>query len=157
MNAVGLVRELVAFDAWANHRMAGALVHPDAPARARELFTHVLAAHDIWWARIGGAEDGGGARPELAPSDYDAHVERVHARLDALLATESADSLERPISYRDLRGNSHATILREIVVHLVQHGTHHRAQVASLLVQAGLESPRLDFIVFARERAGGNP
>lgn len=157
MNAVDLVRELVAFDAWANQRMAGALVHSEAPPRARELFTHVLAAHDIWWARIDGEADDRGAWPEPAPSDYVVHAERAHARLDALLATENADSLERPISYRDLRGNSYATSLREIVVHLVHHGTHHRAQVASLLVQSGIESPRLDFIVFARERAGGNP
>ena len=54
MHCIDVVRQLVAFDFWANQLMAQSLTGRDAPPRAHSIFAHVLAAQTVWLQRIGG-------------------------------------------------------------------------------------------------------
>ena len=63
------------------------------------------------------------------------------------------DAFLRVVSYRDTRGNPGATPLWQIVLHVVNHGTHHRGQAAGFLRSMGHVPPPLDLIAYYRELA----
>jgi uncharacterized damage-inducible protein DinB len=55
-------------------------------------------------------------------------------------------------SYHDSRGNPWTTPRWKIVLHVVNHGTHHRGQVSGFLRTMGHKPPQLDLIAYYRER-----
>ena len=152
MLSIDLIRDLLSFDHWANLRVATALHGDGTPAAARELFGHVLLAQELWADRIEGVETVRGVEGRADVTDFGSVVGHAHDRLRSILANETEDSIHRVIEYHDLSGNPHATPLSEILVHVVNHGTHHRAQVASTLKRAQLVPPRIDYIVYSREK-----
>jgi uncharacterized damage-inducible protein DinB len=62
------------------------------------------------------------------------------------------DDLDRPLSYSDLKGRPWTEPIWPIVLHVVNHATHHRGQVAGFLRTLGRTPPPLDFIAFQREK-----
>jgi uncharacterized damage-inducible protein DinB len=68
-------------------------------------------------------------------------------------ATAWADAdLARVVRFKNTRGEACADRLDDIVRHVANHGTHHRAQIAMSLRESGTEPANLDFIVFCRRR-----
>ena len=61
------------------------------------------------------------------------------------------DSLAGICAYQDTRGNSYSSPLWQIVLHVVNHGTHHRGQVSGFLRTMGKVPPPLDLMAFYRE------
>ena len=55
-----------------------------------------------------------------------------------------------PVSYQDLKGNAYTTPLWQIVLHVVNHATHHRGQAAGFLRTMGHAPPPLDLIFYYR-------
>ena len=73
----------------------------------------------------------------------------VRALLDA---GERAGALDAPVAYTNSSGTAFETPLRDILTHVVNHGTHHRAQIALVLREAGIAPPATDYIYFVREK-----
>ncbi len=59
--------------------------------------------------------------------------------------------LSRSVSYVDSRGRSLSLPLWQTLIHLANHSTYHRGQVASQLRQLSHVPPATDFVVFCRE------
>jgi uncharacterized damage-inducible protein DinB len=57
------------------------------------------------------------------------------------------------IAYCDLKGNPWHTPLWQIVLHVVNHATHHRGQAAGFLRAMGRVPPALDLIAYYRALA----
>jgi len=55
------------------------------------------------------------------------------------------------VSYRDMRGNPWRQPLGQLVLHAVNHGTHHRGQVSGFLRAMGHTPPKLDLVLYYRE------
>lgn len=54
------------------------------------------------------------------------------------------------VSYKDLSGNPWTTPLWQIVLHVVNHGTHHRGAVSGFLRAMGHPPPALDLMAYYR-------
>jgi uncharacterized damage-inducible protein DinB len=170
------VLALLRYTAWAHARMLGALraalaeapAPPGAPlCRACRLADHLVRAERIWRGRV---EDTADARVAVWPEAGAWHAPEA-AALDALaegfeassrawqgLVTQAgADGLGRRVRYRTSRGTAYATPLSDIVTHVAHHGTHHRAQIALLLREAGHTPPATDFIAYVRLRDAASP
>jgi uncharacterized damage-inducible protein DinB len=59
-----------------------------------------------------------------------------------------ADVAEKKISFEDMRGNPHAKPVWQIVLHVVNHGTHHRGQISGFLRAMGHTPPPLDLMEY---------
>ena len=59
---------------------------------------------------------------------------------------------EEVIAYQNTSGQAFETGLADIVIHVINHSTHHRAQIVQLLRSGDIEPPRLDYIFFCREK-----
>ena len=58
----------------------------------------------------------------------------------------------RLIDYKSFAGEPFTNTLGQIVQHVVNHGTYHRGQVATMLRQLGAQAISSDLICFYRER-----
>ncbi|MDB5154777.1 MAG: hypothetical protein JWR54_3528, partial [Mucilaginibacter sp.] len=56
------------------------------------------------------------------------------------------------ISYKNLKGDDFENKLSDVLAHLINHGTHHRAQVGQHLKLAGVELPNTDYIFYIRNK-----
>ena len=150
------LRRLFAYDLWANNRVLGAL-EVLAPLNASDplakLVSHIIAAQEIWLARIQGHSLSGLATwPEMDPETWPERLRALNEAWGRLLETWEA-GFDALIVYRDTKGHAFETMLHEILLHVIIHGQHHRAQIASSLRQNGHTPPPTDFIFFTRETA----
>ena len=150
------VKSLFAYDHWASGRIfdvSESLTEqqygepsPLGGPGVREILTHIVDAMLGWrlyWE--GKPED-----EDLKPEDFDslaALVARWRLETDALqtfLDTLSDDDLERPV--RTLK-------LWQTLLHLANHGTQHRSEVAMLLTHYGHSPDDLDLSWYLRDFA----
>ncbi|HEY3441999.1 MAG TPA: DinB family protein [Paludibaculum sp.] len=66
------------------------------------------------------------------------------------LASLSPDDLAAEIRYLDFNGRPFATPAWQIILHVVNHATHHRGQVSGFLRKMGHRPPPVDLIVYYR-------
>jgi uncharacterized damage-inducible protein DinB len=64
---------------------------------------------------------------------------------------ESADP-QTIIAYKNLKGEAHESPIWQIVLHVVNHATHHRGQAAGFMRSMGHVPPPLDMIRYYQER-----
>jgi uncharacterized damage-inducible protein DinB len=115
---------------------------------------HIFGADRVWLGRVRGA--GPGTRPGPEFNDLAVLDPAWRGVLDEWLAWASAmadSDFEPDLSYHDLKGNAWRTPLWQVVLHLVNHATHHRGQAAGFLRSMGHVPPALDLIAFYRSRA----
>jgi uncharacterized damage-inducible protein DinB len=148
---------LIRYNRWAGERVLERLQAAESvPERALELFSHLLRTQDVWYGRVQGTD-----HAELAFWERDALSdcrERLAASTERWQAAleDRRDELDQPISYTNSSGTSFETPLRDILTHVVNHGTHHRAQIALVLRKADITPPATDYIFFVREAERGN-
>lgn len=156
MSPITHIQRLFAYDAWANAQTLDALVRARLPPdhRATRAFAHVLAAKEIWLLRL----------EEASPPGLTVHPEWDLARcaerrtdLDERrwplwLSTLDAARLESRLAYRTTGGTPFESRVVDILTHLVNHGAHHRGQIATHLRAEGREPARVDFILWARDQ-----
>jgi uncharacterized damage-inducible protein DinB len=138
------------YDAWANERLAAALVanqEDTGLSNARQWMSHVLLASRIWADRVEGLPINSGAWETIPAADYQQVIAENLNRWEKILESENC---ERPISYLNLQGVAFETPLFQILTHLTHHGAYHRGQIASVLKNSGLEVPPTDAIVYSR-------
>jgi len=138
---------------WANRRVLDVLQQQtEDNERARKWLCHVLAAEQVWMTRLRGEDSS--AVPiwpdisvdecaELLAQNAAAYRQFLHELTDADFA--------RVISYKNTKGVSFSTSIRDILTHVAFHGAYHRGHVATLMRAAGQEPINTDFIAFTRE------
>jgi uncharacterized damage-inducible protein DinB len=114
---------------------------------------HVWDASTIWWQRLQKAEEIVVPSLSFHPSMQDvAHglLQQDTQWLDWVKATTEAD-LDYVLPYKNMKGDAFAQPVREILLHLNNHGTYHRGQLVTMLRQVGVEKiPQTDYILFSR-------
>jgi uncharacterized damage-inducible protein DinB len=165
MTAADEIRQLYEYNSWANARVLEACAALSAEQRGRDLGTshhsvhetlaHILGAEWVWLERWKGRS------PTSLPAAHSfADLAQLRARwsvveqdlLGFVRALGDSD-LDRKIEYRTTEGRPYTQPFREMLQHLLNHGTYHRGQVSAMLRQLGGKPASTDLIVFYRERA----
>lgn len=120
--------------------------------RALGIMAHIQLARRIWLERA--------ERLASEPvSDWfpDWPIEqtaRLAAELDrswsAFLDSIREPDLDRPVLYRNTKGEQFTNALDDILIHVFNHSTYHRGQIAMLVAKAGGPPASTDLIVFSR-------
>lgn len=153
MSSADRLRRLFDYDAWANQKMLDVIIEHEGFAhydKALSFFCHILAAEELWYRRVTGADVSGF---EVWPDYTLSEVKQMNADFPPRWQTflsENEDTLDRSISYKNTSGTAYDTRLSDILHHLVIHGQHHRAQIVSLLRDADIDPPATDFIFYTR-------
>lgn len=142
------LEKFIFYDYWANQKIFLALQSlekGEIRAQIEALFSHIVAAQVIWMSRMMGKKSKMKIWPELSGSEIQKLISENPGKLKMLIYRK-----DETISYKNSKGVSHQTKVEDILMHLVIHGQHHRAQIATLLRQAGEIPPATDFIFFLR-------
>ena len=167
MSGLDQIRALYEYNEWANGHVIDAARRLDGDDLRRELgasfasvqgnLAHILAAQNLWLSRWTGSPPprmaGGDANIETLGQELAASDGAVRAYVGGL----SEDELDRSLSYADTQGNAQRAILWHTLLHMANHGTHHRAEVAMLLTALGQPPRQLDFVFYQLEQAGAPP
>lgn len=116
----------------------------------RNQILHLISADDTWFSPLRGAEF-----PEpLDPADFNdrkairAHWDTVEQNMRGYLATLRDDMLfEKPFADGEV-GEDRDLILWQVLLHVVNHGTDHRAQILRLLNDLGVKTLYQDYIFY---------
>ncbi len=117
------------------------------PDEAFYLYSHCINANQIWNARIAG-------EPSFAPFEVHptANFEKLESanfeKTHQLLANTN---LSQVVHYQSSTGEDFQNTVGEIYFHLVNHYTHHKAQISTLLRQNGIPPLKSDYIFYTRK------
>ena len=149
------------YHAWASRRLLDATDQLTPTELSRDFKTsdssvlltlaHVCAADRIWLARVRGESPGDFIRPEDRHLGFRTKewpvIQQGWKQWAAPLTDQDTGTR---LSYRDLKGNAWEQPFWQIVLHVVNHGTHHRGQLAGFLRAMGHNPPPLDLIAYYR-------
>lgn len=147
-------RKLYQYNQWANSKVVKALnAQQVRDEKILTLMGHIVAAQFLWLHRIEGLPPA----KVLLWGEYE--LEKVTSMAEEvgklwLEFIESADSFNRELSYTNYVGDPYTQNVETIMIHLVNHSSYHRAQIAMLLRQKGFEPVNTDFITYDRVLRG---
>lgn len=117
------------------------------------LMAHLLGAQQVWLQRCK-RETGGVIWPEWEPEEIALAIEENFVQWKLFIESLQAGDFEKMIDYKNSIGESFSNRLADILTHVINHGTHHRAQIGQLLKFDGPQKlPLTDYIFFIRESA----
>lgn len=150
MMLLEMLRKLIAYHLWGHDRALQMIESAGRPEDAVNYFGHTVAADDLWLSRV----EFGGQPPFNNPEDLNAAKEllfRVKSRWHQLLERLSDEMLVESVSYRNLKGAEYTQPLSDILMHVINHGTYHRGQIARAVRQSDGEPIPTDLVIFMRK------
>ena len=156
---VATLKSLFAYHHWVNDRLLqtaekapGEKLHDkigDGYDSIHASLRHLLSAENTWAGRWQGL-------PPMPPGvDEQTDVptlrqrfkesqERIAAFIDGL----SDERLNADLTYTNRDGNTHRLPLWQVMLQVINHGTHHRSEVCEMLTHVGTPPPPTDLIVY---------
>ena len=158
------IKLLYDYNDWANNRMLAACAGLTAErwdqslghswGSARGLLTHIMAGEMIWLARWKGHSPKSVRPPAEFPTfaDLRAAWQEHSVELRSFVNAVTDDSLSGDVAYTNTAGEGFNNPLGHLMLHLANHGTHHRGELAATL--AVLDVPHLedDLLYYLREK-----
>lgn len=145
--SAALIREQYDYHRWSNRRLFEIAAALGVEATGRDMgkhwsfptlkatFAHLYGADSIWLARW----KGGAPARLLGDADF-ASMSDLRQKWDALEAEQRAfvegvkdADLTRAVDYRNTEGAAFRVALGPLLLHVVNHATHHRSEVATML------------------------
>lgn len=163
MSELDEMRDLFAYHWWANDRLITAVANLSDSELDRDLGSsfpsvratlgHMLGAERVWLSRWRGEvpREIPNRWGQVAISELRREWADVAAGQAAVLESLEDGGLHGVLEYRDLAGNPLHALMKDMLRHVVNHGTYHRGQVVTMLRQLGKTAPATDLIVYCRE------
>ena len=141
------------YDQFANKQITDLILKNRQAGKPVQLMAHLLAAQQIWLNRCKGLPAPGGALwPDWQAETFNAIIDSNHQAWITYLDELQPDDFNADVVYKNSRGDSFQTRLDDVLAHLINHGTHHRAQAGQQLKLNGLQQlPSTDYIFYVRE------
>lgn len=145
---------LYKYNDWANKRVIRVLneqqVHDE---KILSLMGHIVAAQFLWYNRINGLPP---AKVKLWGEYSLGQVTEMAEKANEMWIkfVDDNESFDRELTYTNYVGDPYVNNVETIMIHLVNHCSYHRAQIAMLLRQKGFEPINTDFITYDRVLRG---
>ena len=146
--------KLYQYNVWSTNRILNCLKHQGVnDEKILTLMGHILAAQFLWLHRTKGLPPpavklwGSYTLSQLLVMAEDAGNQWIKF-------VEENDNFDRELTYTNYVNEQYTNNVETIMIHLVNHSSYHRAQIAMLLRQKGLEPVNTDFITYDRVLRG---
>jgi uncharacterized damage-inducible protein DinB len=153
--SIDLIRDLYAYHRWANGRLftiaadlGDAVVTRDMGRHwsfptLKGMFAHLYGADSIWLARWKGSSTGRmqGDADFSTLRDLRAQWDLLEKEQQAFVEGLSDRDLTRPVTYTNNQGVESRVVLGPLLQHVVNHATHHRSEVATMITTVSGSPP----------------
>ena len=154
------IRNLYAYNKWANHRIMDACRPLDNTHFTRNLgnsfgsirdtLAHILGAEWAWLERWQHRSPKqlpvADTFPDIATIDR--RWQEIERGQNAFLEKLTDAQLEQRIAYTNFKGERWEYSLGQMMQHLVNHSTYHRGQVITMLRQLGGKAISTDYLLY---------
>jgi uncharacterized damage-inducible protein DinB len=152
MTMVSHLERLFAYDDWANREVLASLQKPGkTPGRSIQLLAHVISAQRLWFERLTAHPQTLPVWPSLTLAQCDEEAVDLYRRYRAYLQPRSDAALSEKVAYTNSAGESFASEVGDILMHVIMHSVYHRGQIAADMRAAGFQPVPTDFIVSIRQ------
>lgn len=144
-----MLKQLWAYDQWANNLLFDTFEKQNIaiPASSLRLLSHIVNTQATWLSRI--------LKEKPIVSVWQEH-DLMYCR-ELFLQTSSALEkiviscvTDQQVDYQNTAQRQFRNTLFDILLHVFNHGTYHRAQIAADMRKNGLEPVNTDYITFVR-------
>lgn len=159
------LRGMARYHRWAQNVLAGTVRRVDEDDYRRDLdlffeslhgtLNHILLVDRLWYARC----TGGDFSPDGLDEELETDRERLLEKIDDACRRwiDHVDELDEerlsaPLIYHNTRGVRRELERGFALLHVFNHGTHHRGQISAGLTRLGHEAPAMDLLYDRRER-----
>jgi uncharacterized damage-inducible protein DinB len=154
-----LIRSHWEYNVWASARLLAAVSQLSPQDLTKDFGTadrsvagtlvHIFRSERIWLARLDREFQ---AAPNTSEDEelrsLQAQWPTLHERWREYLAGEIDTS--QIMTYKDLKGNQWSQPFWQLLLHIVNHGSHHRGQVSGFIRALGHVPPSLDVVLYYR-------
>ncbi len=145
------LRQLYDYHYWANHRILTAARklaeeqlhrrHDHSWGSVHGVLLHMMNAEWIWLQRWHGESPKAFFSPEDFPTlvSLQKYWDELAVEMRVFVAAQTPQSLEKEIIYTNTLGKTYNLILWQMMVHVANHGTHHRGELAAMF--ASMDAP----------------
>jgi uncharacterized damage-inducible protein DinB len=151
MQTVEHLRHLFEYDGWANRRSIAALDAADSE-KSRRILAHLLITQQEYFERLDGKDSTGFEFwPDLTIEECSSLARAMNENFRRILDGDDESLLERVAAYKTSEGVPHENSYRELLTHVILHSSIHRGNIVLKMREAGLEPPKIDYILYLRE------
>ncbi|MFY0673052.1 MAG: hypothetical protein JXQ87_06590 [Bacteroidia bacterium] len=144
-----MIRSLLHFNHVINKRFIDVFEeHNISDKRCISLMSHVLNAQLIWNARIDGSEPKWKAWMIHEIVEMKKTNEMGYEWSMKLMANAAPNLI---IKYENTEGSEFVNAAQDVMLHIVNHASYHRGQLAARFKELNIQPPVSDFIHFQRE------
>jgi uncharacterized damage-inducible protein DinB len=139
-------QELNNYDSWANKVILEALALYPRDSKTDELFHHVLSASELWYWRLIG--DPRPWNENDNPVLFSSRVVDISQKLNCFIDRQTSTMLEELFSFKTLIGEVKQAKRQDVLHHVFNHATHHRAQILMRWSEINIPRPSIDYIYY---------
>jgi len=143
---------LLDYNSWANNNVVLALKKNNINNRKPiELFSHIVNAEIICFGRVN--KDFNYPFKPFEIRSYDENINLLKSNnfkwKDFINSLKETD-FNNVIEYKNIKGENCILRIWEIIIHMLNHSTYHRGQIASTLRSMDIQPPVSDFAEFVK-------
>jgi uncharacterized damage-inducible protein DinB len=166
MDLAETIRQLYDYNYWANRRyFTAAEALTEQQLRRSQghswdsiyaVLLHMLSAEWIWLRRWNGESPRSLLRPEDFP-DLPAIRKRwdgLEMEMRAFVAAQTGASLQKELAYTNTRGENFHLPLWQMMLHVANHNTHHRGELAAMFALMNVPHPEDEAYHYFLEASG---
>jgi uncharacterized damage-inducible protein DinB len=152
MTLLDRYKEMLEYDHEMNLRQLDLLKNQPENTDALKLMTHLGESKNVWLRRL---KNDSPVQLTWTTLPYDEIVslhKSIGPQWQDYLNSLSDNGLDKTIAYRTSKGDPFENTIGDCIMHVINHGTHHRGQVSMLIRQKGGTPTPMDLIFYIREK-----
>lgn len=147
--------KLFDYDKHANLLILKSMFEAGNPQKAKQIMAHLLVTQQVWLQRCKGMSPKNIAIwPDWKIETFEPVISQNYTDCTDFIHDQKPENFDQLIGYQNTKGESFQNSLGDILTHIINHGTHHRAQIGQILKLNGLQPlPVTDFIIYLRDKS----
>ena len=151
MNTIEHLRELFAYNDWANRRIVAAL-KSNRSEKAREILAHLLITEKEYFERLYGKDSTGfDFWQNLSLEDCGNLAKENAENYECILKRFDDEGLGQIANYKTSEGVAYQNTFRELLTHVLFHSATHRGNIILRMREENYTPPKIDYIIYLRE------
>ncbi|HEV8159700.1 MAG TPA: DinB family protein [Pyrinomonadaceae bacterium] len=151
MNTIEHLRELFAYNDWANRRIAAALKSSPSE-KVRKIFAHLLITEKEYFERLYDKDSTGfDFWQDLSLEDCANLTKENAENYERTLERFDDEGLGQVAKYKTSEGVAYQNTFRELLTHVLFHSSIHRGNIILKMREENYAPPTIDYIIYLRE------